>query len=329
MNDSSDIMVSVKCMTYNHGKFIRQALEGIVTQKTNFKFEVIVHDDASTDGTAEIVKEYAEKYPDLIKATLQKENQYSKRINISMTYMYPAMKGKYVAVCEGDDYWTDTNKLQKQVDYMEAHPKCTLCIHNADIVDVNGKKTGEIKACQNSGIVSCDNVILGGGGFCATNSIMFPRYLIADPPDYIVNFGIDLVWQMFLAGKGETYCFSDFMSAYRSGVPGSWTERTTKSGGYAQVYDKIIAFRERFDEETSYKYHEAIKQSNEEVMFNKMIVLRDFKLLKEEPYKSVLKKKSKRERFRLSVIRYFPGVFPVISNIYQKINCFFRYKNRG
>ena len=115
-------MVSVCTITYNHEKYIRDCLEGIVTQKTNFPFEAIVHDDASTDKTADIIREYAEKYPDIIKPVYQTENQHSKGIRISATFIYPKVRGKYIAICEGDDYWTDPYKLQKQVDFLEANP---------------------------------------------------------------------------------------------------------------------------------------------------------------------------------------------------------------
>ena len=108
-------LLSICCVTYNHKKYIRQCLDSFLMQKTNFKFEIIIHDDASTDGTADIIKEYYEKYPDIIKPIFQTENQFSQGKSISKTFIYPRIKGKYVALCEGDDYWTDPYKLQKQV----------------------------------------------------------------------------------------------------------------------------------------------------------------------------------------------------------------------
>lgn len=116
------IMVSVGMITYNHERFVAHAIESIVNQKTNFKFELIIHDDASTDSTAEIIKKYAAEYPDIIVPILQSENQYSKGISIGETFVYPKVRGKYYAFCEGDDYWVDMDKLQKQVDYLENHP---------------------------------------------------------------------------------------------------------------------------------------------------------------------------------------------------------------
>lgn len=121
--------VSIVCNTYNHVNFIRQCLDGFIMQQTSFPFEILVHDDASTDGTAEIVREYERNYPDLIKPIYQKENQYSKGVKVSFVYQYSRVKGKYIALCEGDDYWTDPLKLQKQVDYLEDNPDYVLCAH--------------------------------------------------------------------------------------------------------------------------------------------------------------------------------------------------------
>ena len=124
-----EIKVSVLCVTYNHANFIRQALEGIVSQKTNFRFELIVHDDASTDGTADIVREYAAKYPEVVVPILQTENQYTHGGCIARRFLWPRIRGTYVAFCEGDDYWTDVRKLQLQADWLDAHPSSGLCFH--------------------------------------------------------------------------------------------------------------------------------------------------------------------------------------------------------
>lgn len=128
-----EVKVTVLCLAYNHAKFIRRALDGFVMQKTDFPFEVLVHDDASTDGTADIVREYAERYPAIIKPILQTENQYSHGGAISRRFLWPRIRGEYVASCEGDDYWVDDRKLQKQADWLDAHPSSGLCFHYATV----------------------------------------------------------------------------------------------------------------------------------------------------------------------------------------------------
>lgn len=129
-----EILVAINCLTYNHEPYIRQCLEGFVTQKTKFRFVAIVHDDASTDNTAKIVREYADKYPDIIKPIFETVNQYSKKDGSLDRIIKQAINEtncKYIAVCEGDDYWTDPFKLQKQIDFLENNPEYTMCFHNA------------------------------------------------------------------------------------------------------------------------------------------------------------------------------------------------------
>lgn len=124
-------LVSICTLVYNHEPYLRECFDGILMQKTNFAFEVLVHDDASTDNSAAIIREYTAKYPNIFKPIYQTENQYSKGIKVNATYQYPRAKGKYIAICEGDDYWTDPLKLQKQVDFLEANPEYTMCFARA------------------------------------------------------------------------------------------------------------------------------------------------------------------------------------------------------
>ena len=135
MNNQNDIIVSICSITYNHAPYIRQCLDGFLMQKTNFKYEILVHDDCSTDGTTEIIREYAKKYPNIIIPILQSVNQYQNgNKRILATFVFPKARGKYIALCEGDDYWTDPLKLQKQVDYMEKHEECGMCYTKFDIL---------------------------------------------------------------------------------------------------------------------------------------------------------------------------------------------------
>ena len=133
------LFLTIQCLVYNHEPYLRQCLDGFVMQKTNFRFEAVVHDDASTDGSVAIIREYAEQYPDIIKPIYESENQYSKGDGSLHSIMRNAMKGKYVAICEGDDYWTDPNKLQIQFDFMESHPDYSMCFHDVNIKAEKGR----------------------------------------------------------------------------------------------------------------------------------------------------------------------------------------------
>lgn len=132
-------VVSVCIITYNHGKFIRKCIEGVLMQETDFAFEIIIGDDCSTDNTAAVIREMQALHPHIIKPIFHSSNVGG--VNNAYKYCYPKLTGKYVAICEGDDFWTDKQKLQKQVDFMERHPSVSLCFHRVNTVDENGDET--------------------------------------------------------------------------------------------------------------------------------------------------------------------------------------------
>ncbi len=137
MKQEEPILVAIHCLVYNHESYLRECFEGFVMQKTNFRFVAIVHEDCSTDHSADIIREYEAKYPDIFRPIYETENQYSKHdgsLERIMNAAIDATGAKYVAMCEGDDYWTDPNKLQKQVDFLEAHPDYSMCYHKAKVL---------------------------------------------------------------------------------------------------------------------------------------------------------------------------------------------------
>ena len=127
---NDNITVSICCVTYNHEKYIEQALKSFLEQKVDFKYEILIHDDASTDKTADIIRKYEKLFPDIIKPIYQSVNQYSIGItNVTQRYNFPRAKGKYIAICEGDDYWTDKHKLQRQVAILESDRKVIIRLY--------------------------------------------------------------------------------------------------------------------------------------------------------------------------------------------------------
>ena len=178
MEKIDGIIVSINCITYNHAPFIRQCLDGFIMQKTNFAYEILVHDDASTDGTADIIREYETKYPNIVKPIYQTENQYSKGVRVGPINLQRA-KGKYIAMCEGDDYWTDPLKLQKQVDFLENNPEYGL-VHTG--IKRYNQATGEFIEDYRKTAISGDafESLLLGESYIATLSVCFRRDLFAN-----------------------------------------------------------------------------------------------------------------------------------------------------
>lgn len=319
---SDDIVVSVICNTYNHENYIEQCIKGFLLQETNFKFEVLIHDDASTDKTAEVIRKYEKQYPDLIKPIYEEVNQYSLHVGITANIMLPKAKGKYFALCEGDDYWTDPKKLQKQVDYMESHPDCTFCIHNAIRVNPQGKTVGEISTVQKSRELSCHELIVNSGDFCATNSIMAPMALTKNLPEFYSKFFLDYITQIFFSSKGKSYCFEEYMSAYRVNTPGSWTLRTKSNKAKVNHQQKVINALRQFDEYTDYANHKSVEQAVIDRQLDCAVMTCDRKIIKEEPYKSYIKNLSSRKKLKFYIKLYFPKTV----SFFKKAKLYIKYK---
>lgn len=227
-NIANGIKVSIICATYNHEKYIRKALESFVAQKTNFPFEVIVHDDASTDKTAEIIKEFENKYPSIIKPIYQKENQWSKAKTMSKTFIWPKLKGEYVAICEGDDYWIDENKLQKQVDFLDSHLDYTICFHpvkvywednrSKEYIYPNQKLLKELGDYSYKSLLKCN--------FIQTNSVLYRWIFYKEPYDLMPDHILPGDWFLHLlhAKFGKIGFLPEIMAVYRRNNSGIWTE---------------------------------------------------------------------------------------------------------
>lgn len=243
MTENQDqLMVTIRCITYNHEPYIRQCLEGFVMQKTNFRFEAIVHDDASTDGTAAIIREYAEKYPDIIKPIYETENQYSKHDGSLRRIMDKHTHGKYVALCEGDDYWTDPFKLQKQVDFLEKHPEYSMShtsiVYYYQYVNrfISSKDIEINSQLNNNGNVLLEDILTRYR--IQTLSVVYRRKYIEqlhkeDPFLYTSGYflmGDTQLW-FGLARKGKIHFLPEVTCIYRRN-PGSVSNSCNKKVGH-------------------------------------------------------------------------------------------------
>ncbi|MCM1291723.1 MAG: glycosyltransferase [Bacteroides sp.] len=256
-------LVAINCITYNHEKYLRDALEGFVMQKTDFPVVALVHDDASTDGTAAILREYAEKYPDLIFPIYEEENQYSKgegTVRHVMQAARNATGAKYIAYCEGDDYWTDPLKLQKQVDYLEAHPDCSLCFHNTVMHWEDGREPDKVmfdidENVKYTGRDILENCPMQTASIVVRHEILKSDLYIEAKKKAPVG---DILIMMSAALYGYLHGFPEAMSIYRKQPGGVSNVIYRKSEIFFKYMRQLERIPELFGEEHRRKINEIV-----------------------------------------------------------------------
>lgn len=311
---TSNPMVSIRCLAYNHEDYIADALDGFLIQKTTFPFEVVVHEDASTDNTAIIIREYAKKYPRIIKPIFQTENQYSKHNGAIVRIFQSTLKGKYIAFCEGDDYWTDENKLQMQFDIMESNPSIDMCAHKSAVVD---STTGSIiyytAALDKDGIIPCEMLINAHGSRVVdTATLFYRRELMFDSPKYREILRMDTTLRIQGALRGGIYYINRSMSVYRNLSKGSWTATRTEEQ-WRELNTKMIEMYRQLDEDTQHRYHNCIRKEIVELEFRRIRFFDDLKkvLRKQEPVScnpSIVKKGTFAFNIKLIVKTFIVGI---------------------
>ena len=273
------VQVSIFCIAFNHEKYIRQCLDGFLMQK-EVTFEIIIHDDASTDKTADIIREYAEKYPDIFKPVYQTKNhKYAPHINYGTEYMVPLITGKYVAMCEGDDYWIHPLKLQSQVDFMERHSGHSACIHayRKDVLDEEKliESVDIHKYPEDKEIIPDEDVLNIKGMFNATASIVYRGEVLLHYPNWARKAPIgDRPLKLVLFSTGHIGYINEIMSVYRVGTKGSWTLRMRNDCDYRikNIKGKLQLAID-FDNFTCKKYHKILKN---EIRFHRVNLLKEY-----------------------------------------------------
>lgn len=308
----NDIKVSIICITYNQVSYIEEAIKSFLMQKTNFEFEILIHDDASTDGTTEIVRRYQERYPDKIRTVIQSENQYSKGIRVAKTFLWPIARGKYIAMCEGDDFWTDSNKLQVQYDYMEAHPDCSTFIHNGWIVSQDKRRVFNSKPISDHECkYGTEDAIEGLGIKVVTNSYFYRTDIIRRKPsgffaksptgDYVRLIENSLYGYIFYSPKK--------MSAHRVLAKNSLTVAWNQNSKLRDEYiSKQMIFLDALNEETEGKFDAVIREQKKQQQFEHYVCYRDKDKLKQEPYRTMLKSMPIKKKIQY----YTPGLFQML-----------------
>lgn len=323
MENKKDIAVSVYCMTYNHVDIISKAIDGFVMQKTNFPFEVWVHDDCSTDGTIDVLKEYESKYPDLIHVVYEEENMYSKGYGI-FALMKPYIVGKYHAMCEGDDYWTDPYKLQKQYDFMEENPDVALCVHASTELNLTTGNSFKRPAGMSSQYLDMSKIIECGGGFFPTNTFFAKNTYDVG----IKRWGNGICGdfnRILLAGlNGKVYYMDEIMSVKTAGYSGSWSSRHSDVDIMCQHVENEITSLELFNKDTDYKYDEAVKNKIKLYRYQIDCEYRgNVKLLFTDPYYKdayqLLPKAKKIRSFLLAYMKPVYSLYSILNKVLIKI----------
>ncbi len=306
--DNSDIMVSIVCDAYNHEKYIADALEGFLMQKANFAFEILVHDDASTDHTAEIIRNYEKRFPHLIKPIYETENQYSKQDGSLARIQYGRVKGKYTAICEGDDYWTDPLKLQKQFDAMERTPQVDMCAHRATMIDDRTKqKCKAFPSINETRILTPEEVIYGGGGLFPTNSLFYRSTLNRNPPSFRRFWNIDYTLQVYGALRGGILFINEDMSVYRYRTRGSWSERMYgNKEEFVKLYDKSSEMFDILNKETNGRFAEVVSRKKRKNDWEKLQWSNQSKKRLNKAYREFIDELPLENRIKLYIKAWFP-----------------------
>lgn len=323
MSENKNIKVSVLCATYNHEKYLRQCLDGIIMQKTTFPFEVLVNDDASTDRTAEIVREYAEKYPDIIIPFYQKENLYSQNISIYSEVFLPHIRGEYVAICEGDDYWTDPEKMQRQVDALELHPDCKISFCRVEMVDVNGNsrgiflpepsvKEGVFSPIEFLELITKTNFQTSGR---MVKADLYKEYCL-NPPEFVRISPVgDVATMLYFSLFGNIYFQSCTMSNYRTGVSGSWTQRTQDK--MDQHYREMLAVFSSYDNYTAGRFKDVCQLHKNRYQFLSAYHQKNYAEAVKPKYASYMAQLPTTERVHVYMERHCPFLVPLATRVFR------------
>lgn len=248
------IGVSIICVVYNQAEYIKDALDGFLRQKTDFDYEILVHDDASTDGTVEILKEYQCKYPQKIQLILETENQHSRGVDITKDIMLSYVRGKYIAYCEGDDYWCYDGKLQAQYELMESHPEVSLCYHNGIIFDLKSEEMVLAVTRYKSGYIEDEHIICPAKGWFPTASSFYRTAYLAEKPKLGAPTE-DEEMRLYMACRGKIYFINKVWCTSRRFAKEVWYVKYCMDKGIADQYNKdFLSFFKKYNEYSDKKY---------------------------------------------------------------------------
>lgn len=313
----TEVEVSVCCLAYNHEKYIRETIEGILMQKTSFRYELLINDDASTDETTNIIKEYERKYPEIIIGLYHKENQYRKGKHVFFEQFIKS-RGKYIFTCECDDYWVDEMKLQTQYEVMEQNSHVALCTHLVRHVEEDGtlQQVVQPNFIGREGIISGSEFIELMLTRKEQSIFHFSSYcfrkeqaveLVNNTPEFFLSAPVgDIFIQLFLACRGDIYYIPREMSHYRRYSANSWTLNNILKERKLQHWERMIVSYSLFDEYTEKQYTGMINNYINGIRFQISLIKNDFKAARsdQERFRNI----SFTKKLRVLLCCYFPGL---------------------
>ena len=314
----NEVEVSVICLAYNHEKYLDKCLKAMVSQKTEFPYEIIINDDCSTDDSRNIIEQYKRDYPDKIVSILQSENQYSKGVDILNKYVYPLVRGKYIAFCEGDDLWIDDNKLQIQYNYMEANGDCFCLAHSYIRNNLSNNSSETVRISDKDRDFDLKEVLEGGGGMFATASLFVRKEVVCNIPRCFEcsSFG-DFQIPIYSAILGRVHYFDKTMCSYNYMATGSWSERTYDSLEKMFVVNKKVKeLLENINLFYNKKYDYAFAPAISFYEIRCLLFKRQYKEIRKNAYYKENKNKfSKKERLMIFIgsisVRLLDFIFKV------------------
>lgn len=315
----AEVMVTICCICYNHEKTLRRALDSFVAQQTDFPYEILIHDDASTDGSQKIIREYQQRYPDLIRVQLETENQYSKS-RFFVGKLLASTRAKYVACCETDDYWTDPFKLQMQVDALEAHPECVFSVHNTQEVDSVGRPLGSkfppIKLSE--GRMSSEEYIrhelFEGKWMFQLSSFLFRHDVLVKyaeieavgfPSKYYKTGDQPLF--LFFATEGDAWYIDRDMSCYRVNSGGFMTRLKTDKAFCQKVQLGYVSGLRAFEDYSKGRFAESTHRAILRREFLYDLTTKDYKSLTGGKYSELRDELGSWRRMRYRLMGLLPS----------------------
>lgn len=270
MSSNKEIMVTCFCLCFNYEKYIAQCLDGMLNQITNFNYEILILDDASTDNSQTIIKQYQKKYPDKIKTILHKKNEGKTASSLNPNELLPLIRGKYIATCDGDDYWNNPNKLQKQFESLKNHKNCSICVHDVKILNYSQTmNNNELYTQYNSSQIIYGNELIESlilqKVFFQTSSFFLTTKIVTE---YIKDRKIFNHWTMvedrplllYICSKSNIYYINKPHSTYRYQTDNSWSYNYNNNDFSISFLKQSIKSYKAFNKYTHYKFNKPIKK---------------------------------------------------------------------